>query len=40
MSQKNEILPLLLTVLVTSAVLGVVAWWLVNIVISDKSDTL
>lgn len=30
MSQKNEILPLLLTVMVTSALLGGIAWWLLN----------
>lgn len=30
MSQKNEIFPLLLTVMVTSALLGGIAWWLLN----------
>jgi ABC-type phosphate transport system substrate-binding protein len=30
MSQKNEILPLLLTVTITSAILGGIAWWLIN----------
>ncbi len=38
MSQKNEILPLLLTVMVTSAVLGVIAWWLLNKTFPNLND--
>ncbi|WP_044034260.1 PstS family phosphate ABC transporter substrate-binding protein, partial [Microcystis aeruginosa] len=38
MSQKNEILPLLLTVMVTSAVLGGIAWWLLNKTFPNLND--
>lgn len=38
MSQKNEILPLLLTVMVTSAVLGGIAWWLLNKTFPNFND--
>jgi phosphate transport system substrate-binding protein len=38
MSQKNEILPLLLTVMVTSAVLGGLAWWLLNKTFPNFND--
>lgn len=39
MSQKNEILPLLLTVMVTSAILGGVAWWLINKTVPNLSPS-
>ncbi|MGV2387599.1 MAG UNVERIFIED_CONTAM: hypothetical protein LVR29_02370 [Microcystis novacekii LVE1205-3] len=39
MSQKNEILPLLLTVMVTSAVLGGIAWWLLNKTFPNLNDS-
>lgn len=38
MSQKNEILPLLLTVMVTSALLGGIAWWLLNKTFPNLND--
>lgn len=38
MSQKNEILPLLLTVWVTSALLGGIAWWLLNKTFPNLND--
>jgi phosphate transport system substrate-binding protein len=38
MSQKNEILPLLLTVIVTSALLGGIAWWLLNKTFPNLND--
>ena len=38
MSQKNEILPLLLTVMVTSTLLGGIAWWLLNKTFPNLND--
>ncbi|MCZ8117154.1 MAG: hypothetical protein O9295_03545 [Microcystis sp. LE18-22.4A] len=38
MSQKNEILPLLLTVMVTSTLLGGIAWWLLNKTFPNFND--